>query len=242
MKKIGIILPTWDNPQYLIPCVTSLFQPGTPEDLYHLYIVNNGNPNFIPKEYKESKNITVLQQEKNMGWEGGLKAGLEASSEEFVIFLNDDTYIPLFSTDWAERLLKHFDDPKVGAVGPSSNTVMGYQSIFAPNLTNVFNVNFLIGFCVALRRSALDEVGGVDTTLTGGDDLDLSIRLRKAGYKLVCDKTIFVYHHGFKSGERLLGGSSVKGGWNSVDKIERDAWGLMVKHGLPEYLECMRQV
>lgn len=241
MSRVGILIPTWNNNQYLIPCLNSVITPLATEDLIHVYVVNNGESRNM--DTIKHPRITILQQKENLGWEGGLKAGLEASNEEFVVFLNDDTFVPQSSLRWVNILLNEMVDPRVGAVGPSSNCVMGIQNIFSgvPDCYDVLTVNFLIGFCLMVRRKALDEVGGVDDTLPGGDDLDLSIRLRKGGYQLLCNRNTFVYHHGFKTGERIKGDSSVNGGWNSVQMSERTNWGLIKKHGLRSYLECMNQ-
>lgn len=234
--SVAIIIPTFDNPQYLYPCVESLLKTCDA----HIYVVNNGMGQYV-RELK-SERVTILQQNENLGWEGGLKVGLENTTEDLILFLNDDTFIPPSSQGWLERLVSHFDDPQVSAVGPSSNCVMGIQSIFVNGTPNVIPVNFLIGFCMMVRRSAIEECGGVDDTLPGGDDLDLSIRLRKAGYRLVCDKNAFVYHHGFKTGERVNGTADVKGGWNSIEMMERTNFALIVKHGLREWLFCMNQL
>lgn len=242
MSKIAVIVPTWNNNEYLIPCLRSILSPVGTEDILHVYVVNNGDPQNM--DLLKHPRITILQQTENLGWEGGLKAGIAASSEEFILFMNDDTYIPLSSTRWSNIMLNNFGNPEVGAVGPSSNCVMGAQNIFAgtPEQHDLLTVNFLIGFCLMVRRSALEKAGGVDDTLSGGDDLDLSIRLRKAGYKLLINRNVFVYHHGFKTGERVNGGPTTKGGWNSVEMTERTNWGLIEKHGLREFLGCMNQI
>lgn len=241
MKNVGIIIVTFNNNEYFIPCLASILSPFTTEGLFHVYVVNNGSPQNV-EQLQDHPKITILQQKENLGWEGGLKVGLEASKEPFVIFMNDDTFIPLPSVLWVNQLLNHFANPKVGAVGPSSNCVMGIQNIFANSPTDVLNVNFLVNFCCMVRRSALDEVGGVDDTLPGGDDLDQSIRLRKGGYNLLCDRNVFVYHHGFKTGERVNGGPGTNGGWNSLQMLERTNFALIRKHGLKAYIECMNQV
>lgn len=233
---VAIVIPTWDNPQYLYPCVSSLLKTCDAT----IYVVNNGSAEYLTG--LKDPRVWVLQQESNLGWEGGLKAGIKASSEDLILLLNDDTFIPPSSEGWLDTLTAHFSDPKVSAVGPSSNCVMGIQNIFMNGTPNVVPVNFLIGFCMMVRRSALEECGGIDDTLPGGDDLDLSIRLRKCGYRLVCDKNAFVYHHGFKTGERVNGGPDVVGGWNSVEMLEKTNFALIVKHGLKEWLLCMNQL
>jgi GT2 family glycosyltransferase len=235
LMTTGILIPTWNNNQFLIPCVRSILDTTDA----HLYIVNNGEKEHMMGLANDR--VTILQQERNLGWEGGLLAGLAASKEEFVVFMNDDTFIPPVSKGWLEELLSYFKDPKVAAVGPSSNVVMGGQSIFAPFPPDqaVLRSTFLIGFCVALRRSVLEEAGSVDDSLPGGDDLDLSLRLRQKGYELLIDRNAFVYHHGFKTGERINGGPNVAGGWNSVEMTEKTNFALIRKHGLKAWLALM---
>lgn len=234
--SVAIIIPTFDNPEFLYPCVESLLKTCDAS----IYVVNNGRPDYM-KNLTDPR-VKVLQQEKNLRWEGGLKAGIESTTEDLILFLNDDTFIPPSSSGWLDKMVAHFADPNISAVGPSSNCVMGIQNIFTNGTPNIVGVNFLIGFCLMVRRSALVECGGVDDTLPGGDDLDLSIRLRKAGYRLVCDKNAFVYHHGFKTGERVHGGQNIKGGWNSVEMMENTNFALIQKHGLREWMTCMNQL
>lgn len=241
MSSIAIIIPTWDNPQYLIPCVNSIIGHTAPEDLFHIYVVNNGRPEHM-EPFKGNRHCTVLQQESNLGWEGGLKAGLAASKEPYVVFLNDDTHVPSHQPHWLLQMISHFSYPECGAVGPTSNVVMGKQQLFFQIPEPSLKVKFLIGFCMMVKRDVLESVGQIDEKLPGGDDLDLSIRLRKAGKYLMCDRQVFVWHHGFKTGERVEGPSTVAGGWNSLEKIERTNFGLINKHSIRDFLDLWRDM
>ncbi len=233
---VDIIIPTWNNPNYLYPCVNSLMRNNTTENLFHIYIINNGYPGSINVD---NPHITVIDAGENLGWEGGLKLGLQHSKAPFVVFHNDDTYIPPISRLWLNHLLQHFKDPRVGAVGPSSNVVMGRQNIFADLAAHIFPVKYLIGFCFMVRREALEKAGGVDDTLPGGDDFDLSIRLADAGYTLLADRSVFVYHHGFKTGERIFGTADKTGGWNSYEFKEKTDFALIKKHGFRKWYELI---
>jgi GT2 family glycosyltransferase/predicted SAM-dependent methyltransferase len=235
--SVDIIIPTWDNPQYLQAALASLTGNRVTEGLFHIYVVNNGHPKSC--DGINSPQVTVLQAGENLGWEGGLKLGLEHSKAPFVCFFNDDAFIPPSSRLWLNTLLQSFRDERVGAVGPASNVVMGFQNIFAAAPYHRFTTKFLIGFCMLVRRSALDEVGGVDDSLPGGDDLDLSIRLRNAGYKLIVDRDVFVFHHGFKTGERVHGTADKAGGWNSYEFKDATDHALIKKHGLRAWYETM---
>ncbi len=240
-EQVSIIIPSMDNIQYLRPCLLSLIETRQGDTTAHIYVVNNGHPNSCDWIDPQHKMITVLQTGgKNLGWEGALQLGLESTKAPFVVFLNDDTIFPYSSKGWLNVMLRHFYDPKVAAVGPTSNMVMGLQNMLAQTDLNVFTTTFLIGFCMLVRRSALEEVGGVDQTLPGGDDLDLSIRFRKAGYKILVDKHVFVFHYGSQTGNKLYGDHRIDGGWNSPTFTEKTNLALIKKHGFRWWWETIK--
>lgn len=235
---VSIIIPTWNNPQLLHGAVTSLLRNrgNTP---FEVLVINNGHEqscDFL----KDLPNVRVINSGENLGWEGGISLGLKESTSEFVCFFNDDAMVPPSSREWLDNLLTHFTDPSVAAVGPASNVVMGLQNIFTDLPYLVFQSTFLIGFCVLMRRSTFAEIGGMDESLPGGDDLDWSIRLRQKGYKLLVDRSVFVYHHGFQTGNRVYGDSSKPNGWNSFEKTEKTNLALIKKHGLRVWYETMK--
>lgn len=234
MALVGVIIPTFNNPEYLIPCVISIINNSITDDLLHIYVVNNGTPESV-KPLEGNPLITILQQDHNLGWEGGLKAGLAVSKEKYVVFMNDDTFVPMSSRRWINQMLNHFVYSDCAAVGPSSNVVMGPQQMFANLRKTGMRVKFLIGFCMMVRRDYLEEAGGIDDTLPGGDDLDLSIRFRNIGKYLFCDREVFIYHHGFKTGTRVHGSD-----WNSAEMVERTNHALMRKHGLKAWLDLWK--
>lgn len=238
LERVDLIIPTWDNPQFLLPCINSV---AATREAYpiRIIVVNNGHPAIKQHIPEYPGLLEFIQAPGNLGWEGGLKLGLEHSDAKFVMFLNDDTFIPVSSTRWIRNMMPHFYLPQVAAVGPTSNFVSGAQNIWHQSRKSQEFVNFLIGFCMLIRRSALDEVGGVDDTLPGGDDLDLSIRFKNAGYGLICDRSTFVYHHGTKTGERLHGGAGDANGWNSQEMIERTNDALIRKHGFRAWFKTM---
>lgn len=238
MHALDILIPTFDNYQYLSATLQSILRNKVSENLFHITVINNGHKDSC--NWIQNDSVTVINSGKNLGWEGGLKLGLEKTSAPYVMFLNDDIHIPASSRQWLGKLLQHFRDPKVGAVGPSSNVVMGHQNIFSDSLLSIFTVTYLIGFCYLTRRSSILEVGGIDDTLPGGDDLDMSIRLRNAGYTLICDKEVFVYHHGFKTGNRVYGDVQQRNGWNSFEMMEKTNHAIIKKHGFKAWWDTIK--
>lgn len=237
--KASIIVPTFNNPQYFNPCVNSIAKTGVLDGLCELIVINNGDQ---PLDFlKEWPNTKVLKPAKNLGWEGGLQLGLSVAEGEFICFQNDDTLIPKACQSFYSQLLWPFNNKNVAAVGPATTVASGWHSIFRnDDLRCLTDVTFLIFFTVMIRKSDLIAAGRIDTSAPGGDDFDLSIRLRNLGKNLVINPDAFLIHHGFKTGERVKGGPDKPLGWNSKEMTDRTNQWLIQKHGFKTYLETIR--
>lgn len=231
-KPVYIIIPTYNNMGYLIPCIESIAENTV--EFYRFIIVNNGHKEL--ENYLKGPNI--IYTGKNLGWTGGINAGLDAIDEDcdYVVFMNDDTMILPHHYDWMHKLKNIMEADKfVAAVGPSSNVVMGQQSTGVRHLPAILETKFLIGFCVMMRKKYFDEIGRMDESLPGGDDFDWSIAFRKKGYKLVARRDTFVFHHGFITGQKVYGDY-----WNSPTYCDDVNKALIQKHGFKAFIETTR--
>lgn len=235
-ESVDIIIPTYDNFYQLNDCLQSMAMTRN-EWPINFIIVNNGTARvgaILP-------NVKVIETESNLGWVGGLREGLKHSTSKYVVFANDDIFIPRSSSKWLYEMVRNMEAyPSIGAIGPSSNVVMGMQRIWEVLPAPAYRTSFLIGFCMLVRRKALDEAGGVQDMECGGDDIDLSIRIRKAGYDLLIRRDIFVYHHGFQTGNRIHGDHTKPNGWNSQNMTDNTNMELIRKHGFLEWWDTIR--
>ena len=234
MTSLSVIIPTYSNRYWITRCLNSLVSAKFQEiDTVHI-VDNHGDFKFL--DCWAALPIKVTRPGVNTGWTGALALILPKVKSEFVMFLNDDTEFELLP-DRLAMLLSHFADPQVGMVGPATGIAMGAQALDGPAIEDV---KLLIGFCQIVRRSALEKAGGLDTQfIHGGDDLDICIRLKDAGYRLVLDRRVFVYHHAFKTGNRLFGNSRIPGGWNSQEMATHVYEQVTDKHGQDRLLEII---
>lgn len=234
-EPLNFILPTWNNEQQLMSALQSILHTGAYYPV-RIIVVNNGSA----KLESPNDNVTMINTGKNLGWEGGLEEGLKHVTGKYVVFCNDDVFVPRSSFRMFRDMIRTMEMyPEIGAIGPSTNVAMGWQNIWAQPMFSSQTVPFLIGFCLLVRREALEKAGGVDTSAPGGDDIDLSIRLKDAGYTLVCAKDHFIYHHGFQTGIRVHGDPSKPGGWNSPQMTERTNDWLIRKHGFLKWWKTL---
>ena len=142
-EPVTIIIPTYDNYQQLIECVNSMLFYRKIYPL-KIIIINNGRTE-IKMDKKLNEWLTIVKPKINLGWEGGLKYGIEHSKSKYIVFANDDIYIPPSSSYWLKDMVSYMDSfPKIGAIGPASNVVAEAQSIFHQPFSFRFITNYLI--------------------------------------------------------------------------------------------------
>lgn len=234
---LTILIPTFKNTQACLGAVVSLLKYT--EFPYKIIIVNNdadsGAREYYDKAIKNTDfhDLYVLHMASNKGWMGAINAGMRQVDTPLVCMMNDDVLFPPNSKEFWRALARHMGG-QVAAVGPSTNFVMGRQSIFDLSVPSALEVKFLIGFCMMLRTDLFRQVGLLDETLPGGDDIDLSIRLRKAGYTLVAEKEAYVHHIGSQTGSKVFGQY-----WNSERQTDLTNNCLIRKHGVKLWFDAI---
>ena len=230
-SHVDVIIPTCDSDVLLKQCLASILTcTGVPMTVH---IVNNGKAIVNPLQGPFTGMSHLYNVERNLGWIGGINYCKDKVKGPYVLFLNDDARILEYDGGWLRRLMLPFHlYDNVGAVGPTSNAVAGTQYInSAQFLPQRHTTNFLSGFCLLTRKDVLDEVGWLDESLSGGDDVDLSMRLLQLGRILVVARDVFVIHQYGQTGKRLYGSY-----WDSADHYDNIQHDLIAKHGLKAYL------
>lgn len=136
--------------------------------------------------------------------------GAAQPSSDYVLLLNSDV---LVAPGWLGRLLACAEaDPCIAAVNPLSNRADNIDLPMAPGASYLAMNQFLaaersgrfhdvvtgVGFCLLLRRSALNQVGWFDPIYGHGycEESDLCMRLTTAGFRTVVAEDVYVYHRG----------------------------------------------
>jgi len=233
---LTIAIPTWHNMSQLSDCITTLI--NYTRFPYQVMIVDNGSDASMAENSKDWPNyIHYVDPGQNLGWMGGINYALERCDTPLFCMMNDDVmFIPdirdLYDMGFWQKLTSHFSDDSVGLVGPASDFIAGHQAINASTALS-FSVSVIMGVCIVGRTSFLKELGGLDETLPGGDDIDLCIRARQAGKSVRVDKRAFLHHLGQQSGRRAFGEY-----YDGVDHQEAVRNAIAAKHSLKECIEA----
>ncbi|HEY9809291.1 MAG TPA: glycosyltransferase [Halomicronema sp.] len=198
---------------------------------YSLILVDDGSGEETKeylKHFAEYQGATLIRNEAAKGYTFAANQGLHKSSSNYAILLNSDTIVTPY---WLDRIIACGEsDSQIGIVGPLSNSatwqsipelfndrgddwaenplpqgisveemsevVAEYSGILYPRIT------FLNGFCLAIKREVIEQVGYFDEVAFGagyGEENDYCLRTRKAGWQLAIADDAYVYHHGSRS-------------------------------------------
>jgi len=121
--------------------------------------------------------ISLLWYPEPLGYPRACNAGIRAAQGEYIVLLNDDCLLLTQpKNQWIDVLAKPFlEDGTVGITGP--------QRLWDENSEH----DFLIFFCVMLRRTCLDDIGLLDesTGIGFGEDTIASIEAERKGWKVL---------------------------------------------------------
>ena len=212
----SIIILTHNGLEHTRRCLASI-EDNTPEP-HELIIVDNGSTDGTVEYLRDYANkheqVRVIANSTNRGFAAGNNQGLALARGEHVLLLNNDTVV---TEGWLGRMLALLDRyPEVGLVGPVSNYVSGAQLVpkvpyrngqemhrFARQWAREHagesqEVTRLVGFCLLMRRSVIERVGGLDERFGSGnfEDDDFCLRAAIAGFRARIARDAFVHHEG----------------------------------------------
>ncbi|MED0652867.1 glycosyltransferase [Anoxybacillus geothermalis] len=210
--KTSIVILTHNKLDYTKQCIESIRQ-YTRSGTYEIIVVDNHSTDGTVEWLKKQADTRTIFNDENVGFPKGCNQGIQIATGENILLLNNDVVVTKHWLDHLLACLYSADD--IGAVGPVTNSAAYYSTIpvsytsidemhvFASQ-HNVLDPNKweerlkLIGFCMLIKKEAIDKVGLLDERFTPGnfEDDDYSVRLRQAGYRLMLCKDTFIHHYG----------------------------------------------
>lgn len=172
-------------------------------------IIVNDDPRESLKKFLPSfKNLILLENEKNLGFAGAVNQGVSRAKGKYLMFLNDDARL---LNESYKIVINHFKkDKNLFAVGfaqrEKDNSLVGKNQIYwlrgmlyhkkADNLNFGFTAWAEGGACLLDKKKFL-RLGGFDPLYSPfyWEDIDLSYRAYKRGWKVLFDPTINVGHY-----------------------------------------------
>lgn len=226
-ERVCVIIPTRDRVDLLGPCIASVFE-RTGYANFEVLVVDNGSREAATLELlaewerREPQRFRVRRDPAPFNYSRLNNEAARTTAAPYLLLLNNDTEV--ISPDWLEAMLGQARRPVVGAVGAlllyPDGTVQhggivlgilglaGHAHRFLPGNTAGYHgaleldTNYLAvtGACLMVEKRKYLEAGGLDETLAVSyNDVDLCLKLHRAGYRNVFVPRARLYHYESKS-------------------------------------------
>lgn len=207
----SVVVVTYERPSFVKQCLDCLArQSVAPLEV----IVVDSSPYGATHRLVTSQYADVVYLPNYAGYGAIAEArqiGVQRARGEIVAFVDDDSYA---ADDWLERLLEHYDDVTIGAVGgrivqEHDGVAPGDEPIgrllpdgtltgnFGRVVPGIVDVDHLPGANLSVRRTVLEEIGGVHGGYRGTslrEETDICLRIAAHGHRLVFASSARVDH------------------------------------------------
>jgi len=212
--KISIVIPNY-NGRYLLeknlPAVIKACQQWS-KTSWEIIVVDDASTDnsvsFLKANYPQ---IKVVVHQKNQRFAAACNSGVKAAKGKIVVLLNNDV-AP--EADFLSPLLNHFNDSLVFAVGCKEKDIKDGRTIYSGRGLGEFKCGFLVHWraedqnktdtlwatagSMAVDKEKWLKLGGMDVLFRPAywEDIDLSWRAKKMGWKILFEpRSIVVHHH-----------------------------------------------
>lgn len=208
----SIIILTYNKLEYTKLCIQSIREYTTCTS-YELIVIDNHSTDGTVEWLKEQADIRSIYNNRNLGFPKGCNQGIAIANGKNILLLNNDVIV---TQNWLTNLLDAlYSQDNIGAVGPITNSCSNRQSIPVPyqiinkmhQFADQYNISSqqqweerlkLVGFCLLIKKKVVDKIGLLDEIFSPGnyEDDDYSVRIRRAGYRLLLCRDTFIHHYG----------------------------------------------
>jgi GT2 family glycosyltransferase len=207
-RGVAVVIPTRDRVDLLAQCLSSPGLAPAPEGV-EVIVVDNGSTDGTTALLARTSAVRTLRHAAGATFSHACNAAARAARGEVLVFLNNDT-IP--AVGWLEPLVSWLEPPDVGAVGSVlrypdgaiQHAGVGFAADGGPANVRLparrfaadhVVVQAVTGAALAIRRDTFVSHGGFDEGFHNSyEDVDLCVRLRRAGLRNVLATTPDIVH------------------------------------------------
>lgn len=223
---VSIIIPNKDHTDDLELCLFSMSRKSTYRNYEVLIVENNSEKEETFEYYKKLPErypkVRVLTWEKEFNYSAINNFAAEEAQGEYLLFLNND--VEILTPDWIEEMLQNCQQENVAAVGAKlyypddtiqhAGVVLGLGGIaghimcrasredpgYFGRMISVQEISAVTAACMMVKKSEFDSVKGFDETFqVAFNDIDLCMKFRAAGKKIIFTPYAELYHYESKS-------------------------------------------
>lgn len=204
MPYFSVIIPVYNRPDEVRELLESLSKQTLKD--FEVLLIEDGSVNrcdTVAQEFDKGLNICYFYKE-NSGRSLTRNYGMERASGEYLIFFDSDCIIPERYFEIVKARLEEDYVDCFGGPDAAHTSFSNLQKAISYSMTSFFTTGGIRGgkkgmekftprtFNMGFSKEVYKRVGGFKDMF--GEDIDLSLRIQKAGFHTVLIRDAFVYH------------------------------------------------
>lgn len=197
--RYDVVIVSYNSMRWLPNCIAALAELDYDKSALNVIIVDNHSSDQTPQcvcelqdKYDVFGGFTLLEQPKNYGFGKGCNIGAREGHAPFIFMLNVDTEIELDAIKEMDLAITRDEKGEAGAFEMRQKPV----EVGRHNDPITMECSWNSGACVVYRREIFEQLGGFDENMfMYCEDVDLSWRIRAAGYRLIYVPRAAVHHY-----------------------------------------------
>ena len=200
----SIIVPVYNRPGEVKELLESLSAQTVKP--FELLIIEDGSKercDHLLDHYRSFFTINYYYKP-NSGRSDTRNYGMERANGDYLLFFDSDVILPPFYFEKLEEAMKKDYCDCFGGPDAADSSFSNMQKAVNHSMTGFWTTGGIRGgkavmekFCprtfnMGLSKEVYDKVGGFEDMM--GEDIDLSLRIRKAGFSIRLIRDVFVYH------------------------------------------------
>src|SRR5438309_1705447 len=247
---VTVLIPAHNEESVIVQTVTSVLASDL-KDL-RIIVVNDGSADrtgeLLDENFSRQPRVRIIHQV-NRGKAAALNLAMSLADTDIVVTIDADTEI---EPDAVSKLVRHFSDPKVGAVagnvkvGNRSRWLTRWQALEYITSQNMEKRAFDLLNCItvvpgalgAWRKKAIEAAGGI-TADTVAEDADLTIAIRRLGWRISYDEEAIAWTEAPETAGQLIRQrfrwtfGTLQSFWKHGDTLLRPKYGTLGWIALP---------
>jgi GT2 family glycosyltransferase len=230
---LSIVIVSWNTAQLLAQCLRAIYA-NPPAGKFEILVVDNASTDTSAQMVrKQFPQVNLFENEVNVGFARANNQAVRQSSGRYLLLLNPDTEVkPHMLEQLVNFMEAHAQAGAAGPclLNPDGSMQMWSLPVPTPTLFREFwrlfhldviwsysayrtarwsldqpqKVDTLLGACLLLRRTALDQIGLLDENyFIFSEEVDLCYRLQKANWHIYWLPQVQIVHYGGQSTKQI---------------------------------------
>ena len=213
--RVSVVVVTYNNIELTKACLASIDAHSQYGNLEVIVVDNassDGTQGYLEGWVSSGPDRKIITNGQNRGFAAANNQGLAAATGDYLVLLNNDTYV---TPGWVRTLARHLErDRTIGLIGPVTNNIgneakidISYDNMdemltesakyTRRHIGQLYPLRTAAFFCAMMPRAVYERVGDLDESFGRGffEDDDYCRRIEQVELRIVCAEDVFVHHH-----------------------------------------------